>query len=161
MKKLLLVGILALMSLGGLRAENPTLMKYQALVTDAQGKPMVSAPVAFNIAVREGSPTGGVVMSESVTTTTSELGIAYINIGGNAGNVTLDDLDWAGTTYFLDMSVDRGNGMESLGCTQIMSVPRAIYATTAGSVELTSPSGKRFKVAIDDNGQVVAQPVAE
>ena len=161
MKKLFLTAIVATMALCSLNVEARTVLKYQTLVSGNDGNPMTSTPVSFNISIREGSTSGNVVISESVTTTTSEAGVAYLNIGEQSQYTTLDDLDWAGKTYFLDMSVDRGSGMQSLGCTQIMSVPRAIYAATAGALVLESPSGKRFKVAIDDNGQVSTQLIAE
>lgn len=153
--------MLALAAVCPAALEARTVLKYQALVENGAGNPMVSAPVSFKVAIRQEKPTGDVVISEEISTTTSPAGVAYFNIGEQSTYTTLDDLDWAGQTYFLDLSVDRGDGMQSLGCTQIMSVPRAIYAATAGSLELVSPSGKRFKVTIDDNGQVATQLVNE
>ena len=161
MKKTLFTAILALFALCSLNVEARTVLKYQTLVTGNDGNPMISAPVSFNIVIREGSATGDVVISETGNPTTSEAGVAYLKIGEQSLYTTLDDLDWAGNTYFLDMSVDRGTGMQSLGCTQIMSVPKAIYASTAGALVLESPSGKHFKVTIDDNGQVSTQLIAE
>lgn len=161
MNKLLLTAILFLSACVSANLEARTVLKYQALINDADGHPMVSASVTFNISVRQGSATGDAVITETVSTTTSDSGVAYINIGEQSQNTSLDDLDWAGTTYFLDLSVDRGTGMQSLGCTQIMSVPRAIYASTAGAVVLESPSGKRFKVTISDDGKVATQLISE
>lgn len=161
MKKMFLAAITALAAMSPAALEARKVLKYQALVSDADGHPMVSAPVSFNVVIRQGSATGSAVISETFSTTTSEAGIAYLNIGEQSQYTTLDDLDWAGNTYFLDMSVDRGTGMQSIGCTQIMSVPRAIYAATAGALVLESPSGKRFKVTIDDKGQVATQLLSE
>ncbi len=161
MKKIILAAIAALAVACPANTEARTVLKYQTLVSDTEGKPLASAPVSFNIVIRQGSATGSAVISETFSTTTSEAGIAYLNIGEQSQYTTLDDLDWAGSVYFLDMSIDRGAGMQSLGATQIMSVPRAIYASTAGALVLESPSGKRFKVTIDDNGQVSTQPISE
>lgn len=161
MKKLFLAAITALATMLPATLQARTVLKYQTLVSDAEGKTMASAPVSFKVAIRQGSATGDVVISETYSTTTSEAGIAYLNIGEQSQYTTLDDLDWAGNTYFLEMSVDRGTGMQSLGATQIMSVPRAIYAATAGALVLQSPSGKNFKVTIDDNGQVSTQLLAD
>ena len=133
-----------------------SLLGYQASVTDAEGAPVVSAPVSFSVSIRQGEPAGDVVYAENITAETSPAGIAYFNIGANGG---LENLDWSSTTYFLDMAYDYGQGFKSLGSTMIVSVPCAMYADTASSLVLSSPSGKKFKVTIDDNGQVVASPI--
>lgn len=159
MKKKILTIIVALGSI--LCTEARTTLEYQTLVCDSEGKPMAQTMLSFNIAVHQDSADGTIVLTESHTTTTSEAGVAYLRIGEQEQNTQLDDLDWAGSTYFLEMSVDRGSGMESMGCSQIMSVPRAIYAVSAQEVILTSPSGKKFKVTINNNGEVATVPVSE
>ena len=133
-----------------------SLLGYQASVVDADGKPVVSTPVTFSVSIRQNVPTGDVVYAENISTETSPAGIAYFNIGENGG---LENLDWSSTSYFLDMSYDYGQGYKSLGSTMIVSVPRAMHADSAASLVLSSPSGKKFKVTIDDNGQVVASPM--
>lgn len=158
MKKGFLFFVLVFIALSAFEGNARNLLKYQILVTDASGKPMVSAPVSLDFTVRKGEPTGEAVMSENISTVTSEAGIAYVNIGENSLYAP-EDLDWAGETYFLDIKIDKGTGKESLGIAQIMSVPKAIYAESASSLLLKSPSGKNFKVTIDDNGNLTANPI--
>lgn len=158
MKYLSAVCVFTLALFLSLTAQGRTTLKYQVLVEDAQGAPLVSAPVNFEVAVRQGSASGDILFVEKISTETSPVGVAYFTIGDQSENVTLDDLDWAGEVFFLDLKVDKGTGLQSLGCSQIMSVPKAIHADMAGAVILTSPSGKRFKVSIDDNGDIHTQP---
>ncbi|MCM1067241.1 MAG: hypothetical protein NC418_06690 [Muribaculaceae bacterium] len=138
-----------------------TTMKYQALVCDEAGKAMPNAQVSLKVAIHQGSADGENVLGEVYSTVTSPAGVAYINIGEQSQGTTLDDLDWAGTTYFLELSIDRGEGFVSTGSQQILSVPRAIHAATAQAVVLTSPSGKKFKVTINENGELSTEPLAE
>lgn len=159
MKKLVLMTLLVFASVLPQFSSAKTVLKYQVLVSDENGSALVDTPVTFNVSIRQGSASGDVVMAEKIGATTSAVGVADFNIGEQSSTVSLDDLDWAGDVYFLDLSIDRGNGMQNLGCTQIMSVPRAIYASSASELILRSPSGKRFKVVIDDNGEVSTQPV--
>lgn len=154
MKKFVLISLLAIVSIVCMQSEAKTVLRYQCLVEDANGAAIKSQPVSLKVSIREGSATGTVVLSETLTATTSPAGIAYFNIGEQSEATTLDDLNWAGETYFMDLSIDRGTGMQSLGCTQILSVPKTIHAETASAVVLTSPSGKRFKVTVNDNGEV-------
>ena len=134
---------------------------YQAAVTDNEGAPLLSTDVNFNIRLHQNSADGEVVYAETISTTTSPSGIAYFNIGENGGQTSIEDLDWGGTTYFLEIDYSHSGGSKSLGSTMVMSVPRAMHADSASSLMLSSPSGKKFKVVIDDNGNVSATPIAE
>lgn len=159
MKKFL-IGAIALL-LGASVATARTTMKYQALVCDEAGHAMASATVSVKVAIYEGSATGDKVLGEEYSVATTSAGIAYVNIGEQTQGTLLEELDWAGNTYFLEVSIDRGAGYVSLGTQQIMSVPRAIHAATAESVVLTSPSGKKFKVTINNNGELSTEAVTK
>ena len=160
MKKLFTTTFLAL-CLAAVGAQARTTMRYQALVCDEAGKPMASAQVSLKVAVHSATADGETVIGEEYTTVTTPAGLAYINIGSQSEGTLLDDLDWAGSTYFIEVSVDRGSGYVSLGSQQILSVPRAMHAATARSLVLTSPSGKKYKVEIDEEGNLTTTPVAD
>lgn len=133
---------------------------YQTAVIDNQGKPVVSTEVNFKVKLHSGSAEGDVVYAETIATTTSPAGIAYFNIGENGGATKIEDLDWSGTDYFLEVDYTCAAGSGSLGTTMVMSVPRAMHADAASSLVLSSPSGKKFKVVIDDNGTLTASPIS-
>ena len=159
MKKTILAIAAALAIAAG--ASAATTMKYQVLVCDADGKAMADSNLAMQVRIHQDSADGTTVFAEDYTVTTSPLGIAYLPVGSISQGTTLDDLDWGGKTYFLEILADRGEGLASMGTTQIMSVPRAIHADKAGAVILTSPSGKKFRVSIDNEGKIKTEAVTE
>lgn len=129
-------------------------MNFARTVQTSDGLPKSNLPVKIKVVIHAGSADGKNVFGEEHSVTTSPAGVAYVAIGSQEGNSTLDMLDWGTTDYYLETAVDCGKGYEDAVCQQIMSVPRAIHAATASSVILTSPSGKQFKVTISDNGEV-------
>jgi hypothetical protein len=44
-------------------------------------------------------------------------------------------IDWSSGSYYLAIELDTGSGYVSMGTTQLLSVPYALYADTAGNVE--------------------------
>lgn len=157
--KLKLFNIAALMSLCLPNAFAGSLLGYQASVVDQEGLPVCSKSVEFSISIHQDTADGDIVYAEKLTTETSPAGIAYINIGNGSGQTSIEDLNWATSTYFIEVGYDYGQGVKSLGSTQIMSVPHAMYADSAASLVLTSPSGKEFRVIINDNGEISASPI--
>ena len=150
MKKILLS--LALLA-GALIADAATTMNYARTVQAADGTPAADTAVKVRVSIREAAADGKVVFGEEHNVTTSPTGVAYVTIGTKSAT-SLDDLDWAAKTYFMETAVDLGSGYAGSVCQQIMSVPRAVHAKTASAVLLTSPSGKKFSVTISDNGAI-------
>lgn len=136
-------------------------MLYTRTLQTPDGLPKASLSVTINVAIHAGAPDGTVVFGEQHSTTTSPAGVAYIEIGNQSQDLSLDQLDWAGTTYYLETSVDMadGSGFQDAVCVPILSVPRAMSAMTATNLILTSPGGNRFSVAIADDGTLTATPL--
>ncbi len=129
-------------------------MNFARTVQTTDGLPKSNLSVKVKVVIHAGSPDGKNVFGEEHSVTTSPAGVAYVAIGSQNDNGSLDMLDWSNTDYYLETAVDCGKGYEDAVCQQIMSVPRAIHATTASAVILTSPAGKKFKVTITDNGEI-------
>ncbi|MDE6126128.1 MAG: hypothetical protein K2G30_04155 [Muribaculaceae bacterium] len=147
--------IVALLA-GMLSAAASPVMNFARTVQTADGLPKANLGVKVKVVIRSGAPDGPVAFGEEHQVTTSPAGVAYVAVGSQNTDVTLDQLDWAGTTYFMETSVDCGEGYGQAVSQQILSVPRAVHAATASSLTLTSPSGKRFSVTISDNGDLSA-----
>ncbi len=152
MKKII-ASVIVLAGLLSASAQGPV-MNFARTVQTADGLPKANLPVKVKVVVRAGSADGAVVFGEEHQVTTSPAGVAYVPVGSQNTVATLDGLDWGNTVYFMETSVDCGAGFQDAVNQQIMSVPRAIHATTASAVVLTSPSGKQFKVLIADDGTI-------
>lgn len=142
-----------------LTASAAPVMNFARTVQTADGLPKANLPVKVKVVIRSGAADGPVAFGEEHEVTTSPAGVAYVAIGSQNTNVTLDQLDWNGTAYYMETSVDCGSGYEQAVSQQILSVPRAVHAATASSLTLASPSGKLFKVSISDNGELSATAI--
>ncbi len=70
-------------------------------------------------------------------------------------------INWGKGTFFIETEIDKGAGFVSTGAQQLMSVPYAKYANQAGKITLTSVSGKKFTLTIDDEGNISTQKITE
>lgn len=156
MKKIL---TLAALALSMLCASAGPVMNFARTVQTADGLPKANLPVKVKVVIRSGAPDGPVVFGEEHQVTTSPAGVAYVAIGSQNTQISLDQLDWAATDYYMETAVDAGEGFAQSVNQQILEVPRAIHAATASSLTLTSPSGKAFKVSISDKGEITATPI--
>lgn len=138
-------------------AGTPETFKYQALVRNDDGTVLANRQISVRIKIHQGSETGDILFSETHAATTSQAGIAYINIGGENTETTLSDLNWANGPYFMEVEIDKGAGFVNAGTQQLMSVPYAQYAANAEKITLTSPDGRKWEVKIDNNGNLSAQ----
>lgn len=131
-----------------------TVMNFARTVQTADGLPKANLPVKVRVVLHAATADGPVIFGEEHQVTTSPAGVAYVEIGSQNTDTSLDMLDWGGTEYFMETAVDCGQGYQDAVTQQILSVPRAIHANSASAVVLTSPSGKRFNVTISDNGAI-------
>ncbi len=134
MKKLALFVVLFLLFISA-NAQSPQAFKYQAIVRDATGEILSNQNVSFRIGIRDGSAVGTILYQETHATTTNQFGIANLEIG-NGTPVTgiFADIDWGNNSKFLEVELDPygGSAYTSMGTTQVLSVPYALYAENAG-----------------------------
>ncbi len=164
MKKIIFPIALALCSLAGAWAQVPGAFQYQAVVRNADGSVASNKPLEVQVNIRQGAVDGESVYEEVHTTSSNAAGIVTLRIGegSNSSRTKLfADIDWSAATYFIDMQVDRGEGFESIGCQQLLSVPYAKCAETADNVHVTSPDGRLWRIQVDNNGTLSAWAVTE
>jgi len=121
-------------------AQAPTQVKYQGVARDAAGAPIANGTLTtVQFDIHDGSPTGTIVYTETHSSvTTNAYGLFSINLGSvNPLNASLFG---AGAEY-LEVSVDFGSGLTSMGTSQFLSVPYALYAETAGNPGPAGPTG--------------------
>lgn len=139
MKKILL-SVAAFLVVLQLNAQAPQGINYQAVVRDTSGSVLPNTNVGMKVSIRQNSPTGTIVYSESFTPTTSAIGLVNFVIGqGNVLSGTFSSINWGSGTYFCEIAVDvtGGTTYTTLGAQQFMSVPYALYAATSGNAAST------------------------
>lgn len=137
MKKLLFSAAFACLSLTTW-AQAPQKMTYQAVVRNAANNLVANSTVGIQISVLQGSATGIASFIERHSTTTNMNGLATIEIGnGTIVAGSFPTIDWANGPYFLKTEIDPNGGTSYSisGTTQLISVPYALFAEHALTVE--------------------------
>jgi len=113
-------------------AQIPQKMSYQAVIRDASGK-LVTTQVRIRLSVLQGASSGTAVYVETQTPTPNANGLITIEIGGGSP-VTFAAIDWSAGPYFIKTETDTGGGTNYTitDTSQLLSVPYALYAKTAG-----------------------------
>ena len=133
-------------------AQAPSGVNYQAILRDNNGNALISTMVDVRFTILQNGATGTLVYQEEYDmVSTNEFGLFNLVIGeGGATSAGLfaniKDIDWSNGTYFLKVEVDddMDRTYEDLGTTQLLSVPYALYAETAGN-PLKAGSGIRIQ----------------
>ncbi len=138
-------------------AQSPAAFKYQAVIRDASNAPITGQLVSIRISILDGSETGPIVYQEFHQATTSAIGLVALNIGEGANLSGLfEEIDWKNGDHYLQVEVDQAGGVsyQLLGASRLLSVPYAIFADKAGSVDLIAGEG----ILIDGNEISNAKP---
>ena len=142
-------------------AQTPDGFNYQATVRNNAGTLITNQTVDFTFTIIKDSPTGTAVYSQTQTVTTDDLGQVNLVVGrGTPTTGAFSIIDWSSGTYYLGIALNTGSGNVAMGTTQLLSVPYALYAKTAGS---TSNNGKT-SITLTGNitdAQAAAQIAAE
>jgi len=113
-----------------LAAQTPQAINYQAVARNASGAPISSASIGVKFSILEGSEVGNAVYSETHLATTNQLGLFTLSIGlGEPESGTFEDIDWGGSDYYLEVSIDPdgGTNYQALGTpSRFLSVPYAL-----------------------------------
>jgi trimeric autotransporter adhesin len=118
---------LALFSSILLLAQAPDAFKYQLVVRNNSGEPLVSQTVNFRISILQAET---VKYQEVLAATTNEFGIANLIIGQGGAEPTLSTLDWSAGNFSLQTEIDPAGGtsFQLMGTSPLLSVPYAFYA---------------------------------
>lgn len=134
MKKILLsLGIMLGLFLG--HAQAPEKMSYQAIMRNGSGQLLINQSIAIKVSVLQGSPAGTLVYSERLTGNTNANGLISMEIGtGTVLSGTFSTIDWPTGNYYLKTETDPAGGTNYTiaGTSQLLSVPYAMYAKSAG-----------------------------
>lgn len=116
-------------------AQVPQLMNYQGIARDAQGKPLNGQHLQLKISLLPTADATIAEYEETQTVTTNEFGLYSIQIGhGHPILGEMKAVKWETGNKYIRVSIDPngGNDFQTLGTTQLLSVPYAFYADKAG-----------------------------
>lgn len=135
------------LSLTAIFAQAPEKMTYQAVIRNASNQLVVNTPIGMQISILQTSASGTAVYVETQTQSTNENGVVTLEIGG--GNVvsgTFANIDWANGIYFIKTETDivGGTNYTITATSQLLSVPYALYAKTAGTTTSGHYVGELF-----------------
>jgi uncharacterized protein (TIGR02145 family) len=144
-------------------AQAPEQISYQAVVRGSDNAIVANQAVGMRISVLQGgtlaSP-GSVAYSETQTTTTNANGLLSIYIGaGTAVTGVFSQIDWSEVPYYIKIEIDpTGNNANYTitGTTQLVSVPFALYAKTAGSSQANTTNISKNTADIATNVTAIA-----
>lgn len=117
-------------------AQAPEKMSYQAIMRATDNTLVVNSKVSLRVIIHQGTATGTTVYQETQSPTTNASGLVSLEIG--TGTIVIGDfskISWDKGPYFIETQVDvkGGANYDITGVTQMLSVPYALYAKTAGS----------------------------
>jgi hypothetical protein len=139
MKKIF--SLLALIVITTINAQAPQGFNYQATVRNSAGALIINQNVYFKFNIMLNSATSVPVFSEIHYVATDDLGQVNLIIGtGTATTGTFSTINWGTGNYFLGIELNTGTSYVAMGTTQLLSVPYALYANTAGNSQAVTPN---------------------
>jgi hypothetical protein len=145
MKKIISLLLLCVTLLSTVHAQiPPNAFNYSAVARNAAGDPMATSTIGIQITILKTSPSGASQYMENHFVNTDAFGLFNLVIGAGAvqsGNMAT--IDWSNDNYYLKVGMDANGGSSfvTMGTTQLLSVPYALYAKSAGSVSGNSGGG--------------------
>ncbi len=115
----------------------PAAFSYSAVARNAQNNPIANATIGIQITILKTSALGTAVYSENHFVNTDQFGLFNLTVGGGAvQSGSMSTIDWSNDNYYLKVGMDAAGGTNFLvmGTTQLLSVPYALYAKSAGTV---------------------------
>jgi hypothetical protein len=115
----------------------PAAFSYSAVARNSQNNPIANTTIGIQITILKTSPTGASQYSENHFVNTDQFGLFNLTVGGGAvQSGSMSTIDWSNDNYYLKVGMDANGGTNFLvmGTTQLLSVPYALYAKSAGTV---------------------------
>jgi hypothetical protein len=125
----------------------PQAIKYQGVARDNVGNELTFQKLGLRLSIVADSATGTEVYVETHIDTTNEFGLFNVEIGNG---ITTDDftaIDWGSTTHYLMVEMDEtgGTSYQEMGTSQLLAVPYALYADSAGAAPGSAPQTLTFQ----------------
>lgn len=103
-------------------------INYKAVIKDGSGNLITNSQIEVQFNILRGSAQTN-VYSENHEPTTDDNGFIVINIGEgtlNSGSPNFTSIEWGIDTHFLNVLIDKGDGLVDMGTTEFKAVPYAL-----------------------------------
>ena len=133
----------------------PNAFNYSAVARNAAEQPIATTTIGIQITILKTSPIGASQYSENHFVNTDAYGLFNLVIGAGAlQSGSMATIDWSNDNYYLKVGMDitGGTNFLTMGTTQLLSVPYALYAKSAGSASVSNNPSTLFLVS--GTGQV-------
>jgi hypothetical protein len=134
---LLLIGISAF-------AQLPNKFNFQGIVRNSSGVAVSNQAVQIKISILDATATGSLLYQERHSVTTNQFGLYNVAIGG--GTIlsgSFNSINWGFQDKYIRTELSTNNGItfSTLGTSQLLAVPYAMYAGTANNPGPQGPAG--------------------
>ena len=111
-------------------------LNYQAIARNANGVALTFRDVGIRLSIRDGSPIGSIVYSESRNIRTNQFGLFTVIIGSPGASSVLGSMasiNWISGNKYLQVEIDPEGGTNyfQAGTSQLQAVPYALFANAA------------------------------
>ncbi|MGE0077401.1 MAG: DNA/RNA non-specific endonuclease [Bacteroidales bacterium] len=139
MKKILAL-VLFCLTVSSVFAQSTDRFNYQAVVRNTDGSVIANRQVDVRVSILQGGTSGASIYVESFSQATNGYGLINLSIG-TSNKQAFESISWGNGPYFIKVEIDINGGSNyvTMGTSQLLSVPYALYAKTAGSMEETDP----------------------
>lgn len=126
----------------------PSGINYQAVARDAKGAPLANHAIALKISLLAGDASGKSVYEEIHRLYTNELGLFSLVIGqGATAKGDFTRVPWSEHQIWMEIALDETGGdlFHTVSATQLMAVPYAFHAGSAGTVYYEQEAAEKFR----------------
>jgi len=123
-------------------SQSPNLISYQTVIRNGNNELVSNTTIGIRISILGGPEANVLVYQEEHTVKTNINGLAYLTIGnGKILNGLITSIDWSKGPYFIKSETDPtgGKNYSIVVLSQMLSVPYAIYSSTAEKLTGTLP----------------------
>ncbi len=140
--------------------QSTEVVNYQGIALGNTGLPISNSNISLKLSILEQTPNGTALYSETQTVNTDGFGQFTVYLGGGTATLSsFTNIPWSnGNTKFLKVEMDAsgGSNYQTIGTTQLVSVPYAMHAKTVDELKigtiLRGNNGSSYQLSIGSNG---------
>ena len=123
--------------------------RYQAVARNSTGTVIANQAIGVQISIIQNAVNNPPIYAESHLTESNDYGVINLNVGEGIASIGyFEDIDWSLASFIrVELDITGGTNYQLSSTSEILSVPRALYAVRAGSI-----SGVSFGLYVTNFG---------